>query len=94
MAKRISIRTKLTVLLVFLITVVIGVITVTVYLSFSSRLDIQLEETSAAKMDAAAARIDSWHLVNVQTIKSLRNEALGYRDDIYSLGPSDRKSVV
>jgi len=88
MANKMSLRIKLALLLIALIAAVIGVVAITVFSSYSNRLDIQLEEASAARMDAAAARIDSWHLVNVQNIKSLRIEALGRIGSIETLMPS------
>ena len=88
MATHVSIKAKLSLLLTTLIAVVIGVVAITVFTSFSSRLDAQLEEISAARMDTAASRIDSWHLVNAQTVRSLRNEAVGYRSNIFQLEPS------
>jgi len=93
MKSKMSIRFKLALLLIALLVGVIATIAITVFSSYSSRLDIQLEEASAAKMDAAAAKIDSWHLVNAQNIKTLRNEALHRIDNIKTILPSLIKGV-
>ncbi len=88
MTNKMSIRIKLAILLIALIAGVIGIVAAAVFSNYSSRLDIQLEESSAARMDAAAARIDSWHLVNAQLIKTLRIEAIGRIRDIETIRPS------
>ena len=86
--KKASLRLKLSLLLLALIAAVILVVALAIFANYSRRLDTQLEETSAAKMDAAAARIDSWYLVNAQNAKALRIEALNRMDSIESLRPS------
>ncbi len=88
MVVKMSIKIQLTLMLVALITVVIGVITVTVYSNYSTKLDEQLRVETAAKMDGAAQRIDSWFLVNAQNIRTIRNEALSRISDIKTLQPN------
>ena len=88
MGKKLSIKFKLALLLTVLMAGVICAITVTVYSNYSSRLNIQLEEASAAKMDAAAARIDSWYAILAQNIKALRNETAGRIRDLEGLRQS------
>jgi methyl-accepting chemotaxis protein len=86
--KKMSIRLKLSLLLLALIASVILIVALAIFSNYSRRLDIQLEESSAAKMDAAAARIDSWYLVNAQNARTLRIEALNRIDAIDSIRPS------
>ena len=88
MVVKMSIKIQLTLMLVALITLVIGVITITVYSNYSTNLDEQLRLETVAKMDGAAARIDDWFLVNRQNIRSIRNEASNRILDIRTLQPS------
>lgn len=85
---KLSIKTKLTLMLILLFTVVISIITITVFINYSSRLDEQLKIETGVKMDAAAAKIDSWFLTNGQNVKSIRNEAVNRIDNIKTIIPS------
>jgi len=85
---KMSLRLKLSLLLLALIAAVILIVAVAIFSNYSRRLDLQLEESSAAKMDAAAARIDSWFLINAQNAKTLRTEALNRMENIESFMPS------
>jgi len=83
-----SIKIKLTLMLIGLIAAVITVMAIAVYFNYSLRLNDQLALDTAAKMDAAGARITAWYQVLAQNVKSIRNEARNRIDDIFSLRPS------
>ncbi|HUW68588.1 MAG TPA: methyl-accepting chemotaxis protein, partial [bacterium] len=77
MQSKMSIKAKLALLLIALIAGVIVIVAITVFSSYSNRLDSQLKESSAAKIDAAAMTIDSWYALLAQNIKTLRIETAG-----------------
>lgn len=83
-----SIKMKLALMVVGLLALVIVTVTTAVYINYSRQLNQQLLVETQTKMDAATARVDAWHAVNAQTIKSVRNEARHRMDDIQGILPS------
>lgn len=71
-----TMKIKLTLMLVGLLTVVVGAVSMAVYLNYSARLDDQLAADAYDRMDAAVARIDAWHAQNVLLVKTVRNQVL------------------
>ena len=78
---KLSIKIKLAFLLIGLIAGMLFIVFLTVYRTYSDRLDQQLRTEASVRMDAAGKGVDGWFMVLGQSLKTLRHEIRGHGTD-------------